>query len=78
MKGGVAYAPDKNGFVATVHSWDNAECAGDPNEWLSNDVFPTEDTAMEYYKTYVRPKLENMMKTIERETKTNTTQVKLE
>ena len=61
MKGGVRYSAEKNGFIAIVHTWDNIECHGEPEEWNSPEVFPTEDTAMEYYKTYIRASLQRMM-----------------
>lgn len=61
MKGGVGYNASKNAYVAIVHTWDNVECLGEPEEWESQEIFPTEDAAMEYYKTYIRPSLERMM-----------------
>ncbi len=61
IKGGVRYDPSIHGFVAIVHSWDNALCVGEPQEWRCPQVFPTEDAAMQYYKTNIRPALEKMM-----------------
>jgi len=61
MKGGVRYDPSVHGFVAIVHSWDNVLGAGEPQEWHTSQVFPTEETALQYYKTNIRPELEKMM-----------------
>ena len=61
MKGGVRYDPSINGFVAIVHSWDNALCVGELQEWRTSQVFPTEEAALQYYKTNIRPELEKMM-----------------
>lgn len=61
MKGGVCFDPQINGFVAIVHTWDNAHCNGEPEEWRSTEVFPTEDAAMKHYKTTIRPGLKKMM-----------------
>jgi hypothetical protein len=60
MKGGVLYDPSLKGFVAIVHSWDNVLCTGEPKEWCTTQVFPTEETAMQYYKTNIRPEIEKM------------------
>jgi hypothetical protein len=30
-------------------------------EWRSPEIFPTEEAAMQYYKTSIRPSLEQMM-----------------
>ena len=60
MKGGVRYDPSVNGFVAIVHTWDNVMCNGEPQEWRSPQVFPTEEAAMQYYKTNIRLALEQM------------------
>lgn len=67
MKGGVAYAPDVQGFIVIVHIWDNIACEGEPDEWRGQDVFPTEDEAMQYYTTVIRPALERMMKDMEQQ-----------
>jgi hypothetical protein len=61
MKGGVLFDPQAGGFVVIVHTWDNVACRGDPEEWRYPEVFPTEDTAMQYYKTNIRPALKQMM-----------------
>lgn len=61
MKGGVLYDPALKGFVAIVHSWDNALGVGKPEEWRTPQVFPTEEAAMDYYKTNLRPELEKLM-----------------
>jgi len=61
MKGGVGFNDEKNAYVAIVHTWDNIECIGIPEEWQSSDAFPSEDEAMEYYKTNIRLSLEKMM-----------------
>ena len=60
MKGGVLYDPSLKGFVAINHSWDNVLCMGEPKEWRITQVFPTEEAAMQYYKTNIRPELEKM------------------
>ncbi len=54
MKGGVAFDSDAHAYRAVVHSWDNAECIGEPREWLSNETFPTDDAAMNFYKMRIR------------------------
>jgi len=61
MKGGIRFDPAVNGFVAIVHIWDNVHCLGTPEEWRSPEVFSTEEAAMQHYKTYIRPSLEQMM-----------------
>lgn len=61
MKGGVRYDPQAGGFFAIVHSWDNALGIGQPKEWRYPQAFPTEDAAMSYYKTNIRPGLEQIM-----------------
>lgn len=66
MKGGVCLNPHGNGYVAVVHTWNNIFCNGEPKEWFSPEVFPTEDDAMEYYKTYIRPSLSQMMSEIQK------------
>lgn len=60
MKGGVRYDPAVNGFVAIVHTWDNVLGSGEPQEWRASQVFPTEEAALHYYKTNIRPALEQM------------------
>lgn len=65
MKGGVCFDPLANGFIPIVHTWDNVDCSGEPDEWRSPEVFATEDEAMAYYKRYLRPELQRMMSEIE-------------
>ena len=61
MKGGVSFDPAADAYRAIVHSWDNAECVGEPQEWQSIETFATEDAAMTFYKTSIRPGLERLM-----------------
>ena len=61
MKGGVSFDPAANAYRAIVHSWDNAECIGEPQEWQSAETFASEDAAMSFYKTSIRPGLERLM-----------------
>ncbi|MBE2202105.1 MAG: hypothetical protein IAE79_26080 [Anaerolinea sp.] len=61
MKGGVRFDPTMQAFVAIVHTWDNLQCQGEPQEWRSPQVFPTEEAAMQHYKSDIRPILEQMM-----------------
>lgn len=61
MKGGIRSNPVGDGYVAIVHIWDNIECRGEPQEWRSAEVFATEEEAMRYYKTTIRPALEQVM-----------------
>ena len=49
MKGGVCFDPSADAYRAIVHSWDNAACAGEPEEWRSIETFPSEDAAMSFY-----------------------------
>ena len=65
MKGGIRYDAELDGFVPIVHSWDNVHCHGEPTEWRAPKVFQIEEEAMDYYKTYIRPKLQQMMSEIE-------------
>ncbi len=62
MKGGVAFDPKADAFRAIVHSWDNPDCEGEPDEWLSEQAFQSEDDAMSFYKMNIRPKLERFMR----------------
>ncbi len=78
MKGGVAYSSLRSGYVAIVHTWDNVECQGGYEEWESQEVFPTEDTAMSYYKAYIRPALERMMSSANKKQEVTTSHTKLE
>jgi hypothetical protein len=61
MKGGVRFDPAINGFVAIVHIWDNVHAYGEPDEWRAPQVFPTEEEAMAFCKTSIRPALERFM-----------------
>jgi len=69
MKGGVCFDPDTNAYRAIVHSWDNAECAGDPVVWQSAETFPSDDAAMIFYKANIRPGLERLMAEASRKVK---------
>jgi hypothetical protein len=60
MKGGIRSNPAGNGFIAIIHIWDNIDSRGEPEEWRSSEVFSTEEEAMQYYKTSIRPELERM------------------
>lgn len=61
MKGGIMFDPGSQGYVAVIHSWDNAECRGEPREWRGQKVFTSEDAAMHHYKAVIRPSLEGLM-----------------
>jgi hypothetical protein len=61
MKGGIRSNPTGIGFIAIVHIWDNVDCRGEPEEWRSPEVFATEEEALQYYKTFIRPELKRMM-----------------
>jgi hypothetical protein len=65
MKGGVLFDEKVEGYVPIVHTWDNVHCYGEPTEWRSPRVFPTEEGAMRYYETYIRPDLQRLMSKIE-------------
>lgn len=69
MKGGVSFDPVANAYRAIVHSWDNAECIGEPREWRAAETFESEDAAMAFYKTRIRPGLERLMKEASRSVK---------
>ncbi len=69
MKGGVSFDPATNAYRAIVHSWDNAECLGEPQEWQSAEIFESEDAAMSFYKTSIRPGLERLMAEASRQVK---------
>jgi hypothetical protein len=62
MKGGTSFDPVLNAYRAIVHTWDNVECLGEPKEWASHEVFDTEDQAMAFYKSNIRPGLEKLMR----------------
>ncbi len=61
MKSGVSFDPAANAYRAIVHTWDNAECSGEPQEWQSAETFPSEEAAMAFYKSRIRPRLERVM-----------------
>ncbi len=69
MKGGVSFDPAVDAYRAIVHSWDNAECTGEPQEWQSAETFPSEDAAMDFYKVNIRPGLERLMAEASRKVK---------
>ena len=72
MKGGVSFDPAANVYRAIVHSWDNAECIGEPQEWRSVETFESEDAAMAFYKSSIRPGLERLMAEASRKVKDGT------
>jgi len=72
MKGGVSFDPVANAYRAIVHSWDNAECIGEPQEWQTAETFESEDAAMTFYKTNIRPGLERLMAAASRKVKNGT------
>jgi hypothetical protein len=72
MKGGVSFDPAANAYRAIVHSWDNAECIGEPQEWRSAQIFASEDAAMSYYMASIRPGLERLMAEASRKAKDGT------
>ena len=79
MKGGVKFDESVNAFVPIVHSWNNVVCEGEPNEWRSPEFFISEDEAMDYYKTYIRPELERLMSNFKKNySKGNFVRTKLE
>jgi len=66
MKGGVRYDHKNDGFIAIVHSWDNVDCIGNPKEWQAPKIFQTEESAMIYYQTSIRPRIQDMMTEIQK------------
>ena len=72
MKGGVSFDPAANAYRAIVHSWDNAACIGEPQEWQSAETFASENAAMTFYKTSIRPGLERLMAEASRKVKDGT------
>ena len=48
-------------FPGAAHTWSNVAGHGDPTEWCAPEVFPTEEAAMRYYKTAIRPALARLM-----------------
>ena len=69
MKGGVAFDPAAKAYRAIVHSWDNAECSGEAQEWQSAETFESEDAAMAFFETSIRPGLERLMMEASRQVK---------
>ncbi len=65
MKGGVLFDPVADGYFVIVHTWDNPHCHGEPEEWRHPQVFPTEEAAMQFYKSSIRPELKRMMAEME-------------
>ena len=61
MKGGIRCDPEAAGFMVIVHTWDNAAGHGEPTEWRTPEVFPTEEAAMQCYKESIRPALSALM-----------------
>ena len=76
MKGGTSFEPALNAYRAIVHTWDNVECRGEPEEWVSNEVFDTEDEAMAFYKSNIRPGLEQLMREATRHDKDATLSIR--
>ena len=72
MTGGVSFDPAANAYRAIVHSWDNAGCIGEPQEWQSVETFASEDAAMTFYKSSIRPGLERLMAEASRKVKEGT------
>ena len=78
MKGGIAFVPEVDGFIAIVHSWDNEHCLGEPTEWRSSRVFPTEGKAMRFYKKTIRPGLKKAMRRAAKDKRITTQYTELE
>ena len=78
MKGGIRSNPTSHGFIAIIHTWDNVDCRGEPSEWRYPRVFPAEEEAMQYYKTNIRPSLEQLTAELARQTKCQTVHHRLE
>ena len=64
MKGGVRSNPTGEGFIAIIHIWDNIEGRGEPQEWRDPRIFRAEKEAMQYYKSTLRPVLEELRKKV--------------
>ncbi len=65
MKGGVIFDKELNAYIPIIHSWDNVDCIGEPQEWRSEETFSNEDDAMNYYKVNIRPSLQKLMSKME-------------
>ena len=76
MKGGTSFDPILNAYRAIVHIWDNVGCTGEPNEWVSNEVFDTAGQAMGFYKSSIRPGLEKLMRDATRDHKDAITSIR--
>ena len=61
MKGGVRFDVHEHGFIVIVHTWENAAGHGDPTEWRAPEVFATEEAAMQYYTSVIRPPLTRLI-----------------
>ncbi len=72
MKGGVSFDAAANAYRAIVHSWDNAEAIGEPQEWQSTQTIESEEAAMAFYKSKIRPGLERLMAEVSRNVKGGT------
>jgi hypothetical protein len=72
MKGGVSFDPVASAYRAIVHSWDNADCIGEPQEWQAADTFESENAAMAFYKSRIRPVIERLMAEASRKVKSGT------
>jgi hypothetical protein len=66
MKGGVIFDEDLKAYIPIVHTWDNVNCLGEPNEWRSEETFLKEEDALNYYKDNIRPSLQKLMSQIEK------------
>ncbi len=64
--------PAANAYGAIVHACDNSECIGEPQEWQTPETFESEEAAMTFYKTSIRPRLERLMAEASREVKDGT------
>ena len=60
LKGGVKYDPSAGAFRTIIHFWSNGGAIGPPKEWQSVETFPTEEAAMEHYKTKIQPRLKSV------------------
>ena len=69
MKGGVAFDSSASAYRAIVHSWDNAECIGEPQQWQSAQTFSSEEAAMTFYTACIRPGLTRLMAEAAKEAK---------
>jgi len=70
MKGGVRFDLETQGFIVIVHTWDNAAGHGEPTEWREPQVFATEEAAMQYYTSAIRPGLTRLLEDTSRKNAT--------